>query len=104
MGGLPKKWSTVLPRAGKGGYWRGNGRTGRGGMRMKRRGWIVLLATAALVVMVNAAAWKSSGFCDWYVSCVYPLWVSTYGRLTGLLTFSVGEWMLVAGVVLTAAV
>lgn len=73
-------------------------------MCMKRRGWIVLLATAALVVMVNAAAWKSSGFCDWYVSCVYPLWVSTYGRLTGLLTFSVGEWMLVAGVVLTAAV
>ena len=71
---------------------------------MKRRSGMLVLGIAALVALVNAAAWESSGFCDWYVSCIYPLWVSTYGRLTGLFPFSVGEIMLVAGVALTAAV
>ncbi len=75
--------------------------TGTGGMHMKRRRWIVWLGIGASVAAVNAVAWESSKFCDWYVRCIYPLWVSTYGRFTGMFSFSVGEWMLVAGVVLT---
>lgn len=70
---------------------------------MKRRGWILLLGVAALIALVNAAAWESNVFCDLYVHYIYPLWVSTYGRVTGLFSFSVGEVMLVTGVVVTVA-
>ena len=36
--------------------------------------------------------WK--GFSDFYVDNIFPLWVETYGRITGEFPFSVGEWML----------
>ena len=55
------------------------------------------LAGAALVVLLNAAAWNSAAFSDWYIEHIFPLWVGTYGRETGLFSFSVGEWMLAAG-------
>lgn len=70
---------------------------------MKRRGWLLLSGVAALVVLANVIAWESSAFCDFYVREIYPLWVNTYGRITGIFSFSVGEVMLVAGVVLTVA-
>lgn len=35
-----------------------------------------------------------------YVNYIFPLWVETYGRITGLFPFSVGEWMLYFAVVL----
>ena len=60
-----------------------------------------MLGVAVLVSLANAAAWESSAFCDFYVRHIYPLWVSTYGRITGLFPFSVGEIMLVAGVAVT---
>ncbi|MCI9188167.1 MAG: DUF3810 domain-containing protein [Lachnospiraceae bacterium] len=39
-------------------------------------------------------------FSDWYITHVFPVWVNLYGRVTGLFPFSVGEWMLAAGVLL----
>ena len=55
---------------------------------------------AAAVVLLNAAAWNSTAFCDAYVAWIFPVWVNTYGRITGLFPFSVGEWMIAAGLVL----
>ncbi len=53
-----------------------------------------------LVVVLNVAAWNSTAFSDWYIAHIFPLWVNTYGRLTGIFPFSVGEWLLAAGAVL----
>ena len=53
-----------------------------------------------LVAALNVAAWNSTAFSDWYIAHVFPIWVNTYGRLTGVFPFSVGEWLLAAGVVL----
>ena len=58
----------------------------------------LIVLTAAL----NIAAWNSTAFCDWYIANVFPIWVSTYGRLTGFFSFSVGEWLIGAGVALAA--
>ena len=55
---------------------------------------------AGMVVLLNIIAWSSETFCDWYIRYVFPVWVNTYGRLTGLFPFSVGEWLIVAGVLL----
>lgn len=56
-----------------------------------------------IVVLLNIIAWSSETFCDWYIHYVFPVWVNTYGRLTGLFPFSVGEWLIVAGVFLIIA-
>lgn len=58
---------------------------------------------AGMVVLLNIIAWCSKAFCDWYIRFVFPVWVNTYGRLTGLFPFSVGEWLIVAGVFLVIA-
>ena len=57
----------------------------------------VLLGLAILLNIVGRI-WKT--FSEYYVNHVFPLWVATYGRITGLFSFSVGEWMLYLAVVL----
>lgn len=72
-------------------------------MQMKKRAWVTLLAVLSLAAAVNIIAWNSRAFCDFYVDHIFPVWVNTYGRLTGVWTFSVGEIMIAMGVALTAA-
>lgn len=61
--------------------------------------WGILL----LILILNIAAWRSSSFCDWYIGRVFPIWVNTLGRLTGAFPFSVGECLIVLGLLLVAA-
>lgn len=69
----------------------------------KKRGRRIYLAAAALVILLNAAAWSSTAFCDWYIANIFPIWVNTYGRVTGIFPFSVGEWLIAAGLFMVAA-
>lgn len=55
----------------------------------------------AAAFIINGIGWLSPSFCEFYVMHIFPLWVETYGRFTGLFPFSVGEWMLYLGVLLT---
>lgn len=63
----------------------------------------VYIGIAIFTVLLNILAWSSSKFCDAYISFIFPVWVNTYGRFTGMFSFSVGEWLIVAGVLLIAA-
>lgn len=72
--------------------------------RFHRKSTVIYAGIAALTVLLNVAAWNSSAFSDWYIAHIFPIWVGTYGRLTGALPFSLGEWMIVAGLVLAALV
>ena len=54
-----------------------------------------------LSVLLNIAGRVWKGFSNFYVNHIFPVWVETYGRLTGLFPFSVGEWMLYLAVLLT---
>lgn len=65
---------------------------------MKRK--LLFLGIGIVTAVLNIAAWNSAAFCDWYIAHVFPVWVNTYGRITGLFPFSVGEWLIVAGLVL----
>lgn len=60
---------------------------------------ILYLIITTMVVLLNAVAWCSTAFCDAYIKYIFPIWVNTYGRLTGLFSFSVGEILLVLGVI-----
>lgn len=56
------------------------------------------IAGVIWVVLLNVIAWNSTTFCDTYIKYIFPIWVNTYGRFTGLFPFSVGEILLVLGV------
>lgn len=70
---------------------------------MKHRALKVYGIWTLLVVLVNLAAAVIPGLSDWYIRYVFPVWVNTYGRLMDIFPFSVGEWMLAAGVGLVCA-
>lgn len=55
------------------------------------------------VIALNLAAWFVPSFSDWYIARIFPFWINTYGRFTGLFPFSVGEILLTVGVGLTVA-
>lgn len=66
---------------------------------MRKKAGLVYLSVAGLVVVLNIIAWCSTTFCDAYIKYLFPVWVNTYGRFMGIFPFSVGELLLVAGVV-----
>ncbi len=68
--------------------------------KLFRKSRLLFAAMAAAAVALNAAAWNSSAFADWYIAHIFPFWVNTYGRITGLFPISVGEWLIGAGLVL----
>ena len=53
------------------------------------------------IILINVLAWWNSDFCDFYVRNIFPIWGMTYGRLTSLFPFSIGEIMLYCAVALT---
>lgn len=63
----------------------------------------ISIGIAIVTVLLNVLAWNSTAFCDAYIAYIFPIWVNTYGRITGLFPFSVGEWMIVVGIVLVLA-
>lgn len=66
----------------------------------KRSKLICYIGLLMVVLILNVVSWRSTAFCDAYIAWIFPIWVNTFGRLAGLFPFSVGEWLLVAGVVL----
>lgn len=69
-------------------------------MIRKHKKCIVYLSLWAVLLLLNLLAWNSTAFCDWYIDHVFQIWVGTLGRVTGVFPFSVGEWMILAGVAL----
>lgn len=70
----------------------------------KKRKTIWKYVPAALVavsLLLNLGAREVPGFADWYVKRIFPIFVESYGRLTGAVPFSVGEWMLYLGAFVT---
>lgn len=50
-----------------------------------------------MLLVFQVIAWNSRTFSDAYIAYIFPVWVNTYGRITGIFPFSVGECMIVAG-------
>ncbi len=70
-------------------------------MLIRKRKWFCTYIVIGMVIcLLNIIAWNSTTFCDAYIAYIFPIWVNTYGRLTGLVPFSVGEVMLALAVVL----
>ncbi|MBQ8967757.1 DUF3810 domain-containing protein [Ruminococcus sp.] len=57
-----------------------------------------LVGSTVLFLLLNGISQVSTAFCDFYQRWVYPLWGQTYGRLTSLLPFSFGEFLIALAV------
>ena len=70
----------------------------------RKKKWKIVIPVLLIILALslNLAGWMSSSFCNFYVMHIFPVWVETYGRLTGLFPFSVGEILLYLSVVLIA--
>lgn len=67
--------------------------------RNKSLKWYI--GIAGLTMLCNMIAWLCSDFCDVYLDVIFPVWVNTYGRFMGIFPFSVGEWLILIGILLT---
>lgn len=67
---------------------------------MKKWKLLVPAAFILFAVILNIMGRICRIFTDFYVDHIFPLWVATYGRITGLFPFSIGEWMLYLAVVM----
>lgn len=67
---------------------------------MRKRYWCILISIFTIAAVINGIAWNSTPFCDFYVANIFPVWLNTYGRLTSLFSFSVGEIMILLGLAL----
>ena len=65
-----------------------------------KKSFRVYLSIVAVLLLLQAVAWGSRSLSDAYIAYIFPIWVNTYGRFTGMFSFSVGEWMIVAGLLL----
>lgn len=61
---------------------------------MRKRSTLVLVSIVFVAVLMLVCAWTVPGFADGYVTYVYPAFLETYGRITGIFPFSVGEILL----------
>ena len=69
----------------------------------KRISLIIKLFIALFAVFLNILSWNSNTFSDWYIANILPLWVNTYSRFTSIFPFSVGEKLIILGIILLAA-
>lgn len=67
--------------------------------RKFKKSRILYVSIVVVLLLLQVIAWNSRAFSDAYIAYVFPVWVNTYGRLTGMFPFSVGEWMIVAGII-----
>lgn len=68
--------------------------------QLKKYKWRIPTGLVLFAVILNITGRACQPFTDFYVEHIFPVWTSSYGRLTGLFSFSVGEWMLYLAAIL----
>ena len=63
-----------------------------------KRFWLLLLLPAAF--LLDFAARQSADFAEWYAVTIYPVYAQFFSAITGVFPFSVGEFCLIALVLL----
>ena len=79
---------------------------------MKKTHKEIKIITLIIVALLNLAAWAAPflnskfgiyNWCDWYARHINPIIVNVFARFSNLFPISIGEIMIVAGIVIVAA-
>ena len=62
--------------------------------------WCVMIGLILLMLLFWLLAWKSSWFADWYAEECFPMLSRIGSRICGMVPFSVGEVLIIIGLVL----
>lgn len=100
----PKRASTGSAGASRSGGQRLRHKQAEAYRAKKVQYWTGIGILFGLVLLLNVLSRLSHGFCDWYSRYVFPVWLNTYGRLTSLLPFSLGEWLIIAALILVTVI
>ena len=65
-----------------------------------KRNLIITAVVILLIILLVGLATRTNGFAQWYSTNIYPLLVTTVGRLFGLFPFAVAEFFLYALILL----
>lgn len=60
----------------------------------------VCIGIIMVMLLINLIAWKSAAFCDFYTANIFPKLVNSFARVTSLFRFSVGEIMIIGGILI----
>ena len=52
---------------------------------------LIYISIIVVLLLLQVVAWNSRSFSDAYIAYIFPIWVNTYGRITGSFSFSVGS-------------
>jgi len=66
---------------------------------LKNKFWTILGTVLGAVIIINIISWLSHPFSNWYTRFIFPVWVNTYGRITSLLPFVLGEVLIVVALI-----
>lgn len=66
---------------------------------IKSRYWLTAMIMMLLLIVFNILT-VSEDFCNFFTANIMPIFLFTYGRFTGLFSFSFGEIMIIAGILL----
>lgn len=64
--------------------------------------YMILFIILGITILLNIVAWMVPDFCDWYTLYIMPIWYNSYGRVMNVFDFSIGEYMIIAAIVLIA--
>jgi hypothetical protein len=71
---------------------------------IKKKSFIAWMSILVLTVILNILSWCSTSFADWYTDNIFLLIMNIVSRITGIFPFSVGEFMIIAGILLVICV
>ncbi|MGL5260330.1 MAG: DUF3810 domain-containing protein [Lachnospiraceae bacterium] len=66
---------------------------------MKKKRLYGPFAVFVIALILNILSWVSTVFCDWYLEVLFPIINGTYGRIFSFFPFSVGEIMIIVGII-----
>lgn len=55
--------------------------------RKNKKSLVVYISIVVVLLLLQVIAWNSRSFSDAYIAYIFPIWVNTYGRITGSFPF-----------------
>lgn len=67
---------------------------------IKKKSFIIWNSILLISILLNILSWYSSSFSDWFVNNIFIFNMNIFSRITGIFPFSVGEIMIILGIML----
>ena len=67
---------------------------------IKKKSFIIWNSILLISILLNILSWYSSSFSDWFVNNIFIFNMNIFSRITGIFPFSVGEIMIILGILL----